>query len=154
MSPADILEQLNSCGSVTASAENGGVLNANVAPDRLKDTVHFVRDTLAMDMLNFITAIDWIASNEIELVYNLLSTRTQDKLVLKVRVPRENGSVATVSDLYRAAEWHERETSELFGIRFDGHPDPRPLLLPEDFKGFPLKKDFTHPNLIRLPEVK
>jgi NADH:ubiquinone oxidoreductase subunit C len=154
MTPADILEQLNSCGSVTASTENGGVLNAIIAPDRLKDTVHFVRDILAMDMLNFVTAIDWIASNELELVYNLLSTRTQDKLVLKVRVPRENGSVATVSDLYRTAEWHERETSELFGIHFDGHPDPRPLLLPEEFKGFPLKKDFTHPNFIRLPEVK
>jgi NADH-quinone oxidoreductase subunit C len=55
--------------------------------------------------------------------------------------------------LYRTAEWHERETAELFGIVFEGHPDPRRLLLPDDLEGFPLRKDFTHPNLRKLPEV-
>ena len=52
-----------------------------------------------------------------------------------------------MSDLFRTAEWHERETAELFGIVFEGHPDPRRLLLPDDLEGFPLRKDFTHPNL-------
>ena len=58
-----------------------------------------------------------------------------------------------MSDLFRTAEWHERETAELFGIVFAGHPDPRRLLLPDDLEGFPLRKDFAHPNLVRLPEV-
>jgi NADH-quinone oxidoreductase subunit C len=71
-----------------------------------------------------------------------------------VRCPRDGARVPTVSDIFRTAEWHERETAELFGIVFTDHPDPRRLLLPDDLDGYPLRKDFTHPNLIRLPEAR
>ena len=74
--------------------------------------------------------------------------------MLRVLLPREGGTVETASDIYRTAEWHERETAEMFGVEFVGHPDPRKLLLPDDLDGYPLRKDFTHPNMIRLPEVE
>ena len=73
--------------------------------------------------------------------------------MVRVLLPRQGARVDTVSDLYRTAEWHEREAAEMFGIVFTGHPDPRKLLLPDDLEGHPLLKDFTHPNMLRLPEV-
>jgi NADH-quinone oxidoreductase subunit C len=119
----------------------------------LRETVAFLRDTLSFDYLVFVTALDWPADRQLELVYRLFSYESRAAVVVRVRLPRDTARIRTVSDLYPAADWHERETAELFGITFEGHPDPRRLLLPDDLEGHPLRKDFTHPNLIRLPEV-
>ena len=120
----------------------------------LRETVVFLRDTLSFDYLVFVTALDWPAESQLELVYRLFSYGSRVAVVVRVRLPREAARIPTISDLYPTADWHERETAELFGIVFEGHPDPRRLLLPDDLEGYPLRKDFTHPNLIRLPEVR
>jgi NADH-quinone oxidoreductase subunit C len=125
----------------------------SVEPAALRETLSYLRDQLGFDFLVFVTALDRPSEAALELVYRLFSYESRCTVVVRVRVPREGGRVPTVSDLYRTAEWHERETAELFGLEFSGHPDPRRLLLPDDLEGYPLRKDFTHPNMIRLPEV-
>jgi NADH-quinone oxidoreductase subunit C len=124
-----------------------------VEPAALRDHLRLLRDELAFDYLVFVTALDRPTEHVLEVVYRLFSHESRVSVVLRTRLPRDGARVATVSDLFRTAEWHERETAELFGIVFEGHPDPRRLLLPDDLEGYPLRKDFTHPNLIRLPEV-
>jgi NADH-quinone oxidoreductase subunit C len=127
---------------------------AVVAPGELRGHLLFLRDTLHFDFLVFVTALDLPDRASQELVYRLFSYATKLSVVIRVLLPREGGRVETVSDIYRTAEWHERETAEMFGIEFIGHPDPRKLLLPDDIDGHPLREDFTHPNMIRLPEVE
>ncbi len=127
--------------------------SATVPPDLLRGHMVFLRDELAFDFLVFMTALDWPAERAVELVYRLFSHESRTSVVVRVRLPRDGARVPTVSDLFRTAEWHEREAAEMFGVEFAGHPDPRRLLLPDDLEGFPLRKDFTHPNMIRLPEV-
>ncbi|HEY3386317.1 MAG TPA: NADH-quinone oxidoreductase subunit C [Saprospiraceae bacterium] len=107
------------------------------------------------DMLSCLTGLDnGVEANTLELAYNLYSIPFNHHLMLKVVVPRENSEVDTVSDIWRTANWHERETSEMFGIKFIGHPDPRRLLLPADWEGNPLRKDYQHQEKYRDITVK
>lgn len=127
--------------------------SVTVQPEALREHLAFLRDELAFDFLVFMTALDRPADGVVELVYRLFSHESRTSVVVRVRLPRDRAQVPTVSDIFRTSEWHERETAEMFGVLFAGHPDPRRLLLPDDLDGYPLRKDFTHPNLIRLPEV-
>lgn len=94
------------------------------------------------DMITFICGVDWPDDNEIEIVAHLYSVRRQHHVNMKIRVAREGGSVPTLSGVWRGADWHERETAELFGVLFEGHPHLVKLLLPEAFEGYPMRKDF------------
>ena len=76
-----------------------------------------------------------------DVVYQLFSVELGERIRLKAAVA-ETGEIATVSSVWRTANWHEREAFDMFGIRFAGHPDPRRILMPEDFDAFPLRKDF------------
>lgn len=82
-------------------------------------------------------------------VYHLYSLSNQKWIILKVFVPEDEPVVPSVTDLYRTADWHERESYEMLGIRYDGHPDLRRLLLPEDWEGYPLRKDYEFPRYYR-----
>lgn len=107
------------------------------------------RPELAFNFLAELTAVDfWPKAPRFELVYILVSTTNRLRVRMKVRLPSDDPHVATVSDVWPAANWLEREVWDLFGIAFDGHPDPRRLLMPEDWEGFPLRKD--HPVQIRM----
>jgi len=66
-------------------------------------------------------------------------------LAVRLRVPRDGGHLPSVADIWPAADWHEREVFDLFGVIFDGHPDPRRILCPDDWVGHPLRKDYEHP---------
>ena len=77
-----------------------------------------------------------------ELNYHLVSMTRRERLRIKVRVEGANPVVETVSNVWPTANWHEREVFDLFGVRFEGHPDLRRILLPEDWEGYPLRKDF------------
>jgi len=123
-----------------------------IEPGALHDTLEVLRDTFLFDYLVFVTALDWPTEGQLELVYRLFSYPHRRAVVVRARVPRAGARVPTVCDLFSTAEWHERETAEMFGVEFAAHPDPRRLLLPDDLEGHPLLKDFTHPNMIRLPE--
>ena len=104
---------------------------------------------LAFTFLAELTAVDfWPKEPRFEVVYVLVSIANRLRLRMKVRMPADDPHVATVSGVWPAANWLEREVWDLFGIAFDGHPDPRRLLMPEDWEGFPLRKDY--PVQIRM----
>ncbi len=136
-----------------AQRPGDSVLHVVLAAESVREHLRFLRDSLQFDQLTFLTAIDRPAESRLEVVYRLFSYAAKAAVMVRVMLPRDGARLDTVSDLYRTAEWHERETAEMFGIEFTNHPDPRKLLLPDDLEGHPLRKDFTHPNLIRLPEV-
>jgi len=104
---------------------------------------------LDFDLLNFLTAVDY--AKEMELVYQFSSCKMKHKLVLKAKVSREEPEAPTVSLVYPTANWHERETYDLFGVVFSGHPDLTRLMMPAEWVGHPLRKDFVHENLVPLP---
>jgi NADH-quinone oxidoreductase subunit C len=116
-----------------------------VSHDALLPVARALRDTpeLAFAFLAEITAVDfWPTEPRFELVYILVSIANRLRLRLKVRLNADAAHVPTVSEVWPAANWLEREVWDLFGIAFDGHPDPRRLLMPEDWDGFPLRKDY------------
>jgi NADH-quinone oxidoreductase subunit C len=79
-------------------------------------------------------------------VYHFYSTPKNQKAVLKVQLDRSNPSVPSLVPLYKAADWHERETYDMYGIRYEDHPDLRRILLPEDWPGHPMLKDYEFPD--------
>jgi NADH-quinone oxidoreductase subunit C len=96
-----------------------------------------------------LTAVDlWPREPRFELVYQLVSLEHRLRLRVKVRLPGTDPHVPTSSGIWASANWLEREVWDLFGVAFDGHPDPRRLLMPEDWEGFPLRKDY--PVQIRM----
>ena len=116
-----------------------------VPADRLVETCRALRDTPALDfkVLTEITAADYLPREpRYEVVYILVSIANRLRLRMKVRLPNDAAHLATVSSIWPAANWLEREVWDLFGIAFDGHPDPRRLLMPEDWEGHPLRKDY------------
>jgi NADH-quinone oxidoreductase subunit C len=87
--------------------------------------------------------VDWIAAGEMEVVYDFFHLTAPLHVVVRTRLPRGNPELPTISKVFPGANWHERETHDFFGIRFLGHPDLSPLLLPEDATYHPLRKDFA-----------
>jgi NADH-quinone oxidoreductase subunit C len=107
------------------------------------------RADLGFTFLAELTAVDfWPREPRFELVYLLVSIEHRLRLRVKVRLHGEDARVPTVSGLWPAANWLEREVWDLFGITFAGHPDPRRLLMPEEWEGYPLRKDY--PVQIRM----
>jgi NADH-quinone oxidoreductase subunit C len=98
---------------------------------------------LAFNLLMELTAVDsWPREPRFEVIYLLVSIDRHARLRLKVRLHGGDAHLATATDTWPAANWLEREVWDLFGIVFDGHPDPRRLLMPEDWEGYPLRKDY------------
>jgi NADH-quinone oxidoreductase subunit C len=93
--------------------------------------------------LDTITGVDWLTAGEVEVVYDYFHPDKSLRAVVRTRVPRDNPEVPTISGIFPGANWHERETHDFFGLRFSGHPDLTPFLLPEDATYHPLRKDFT-----------
>mgnify|MGYP001396355469 CR=1 FL=1 len=99
--------------------------------------------SLHFSLLAELTAADfWPREPRFELIYILVSIEHRLRLRLKVRLPGDEAHIGTVSGVWPAANWLEREVWDLFGIAFDGHPDPRRLLMPDDWEGHPLRKDY------------
>jgi len=106
-------------------------------------------DGLDFDYLFCVTAVDW--KTHFTMVYHLTSTLHRHVLVVKIKLDRERPEVATVSDVWKTAEFHEREAYDLFGVVFTGHPDLRRLFMTDEWKGWPLRKDYEDPvNMIKL----
>ena len=115
-----------------------------VPSDRLVETCRVLRDNDALRYTTIIevTAADYIPRTpRFEVVYHLLSISRRARLRIKVRVA-DGGSVPTVQGVWKGAGWPEREVWDMFGIVFDGHPDLRRLLMPEDWEGHPARKDY------------
>ena len=136
-------------GQVFGSVTHAGQVGVMLKKDMIRDICLFLRDepSIRMDHLADLTAVDYSAypgdtGPRFEVVYNLISTVYRHRIRLKVRVPEESPRVDTVSSIWQTANWHERETYDLMGIIFDGHPDLRRILMPEDWEGHPLRKEY------------
>jgi NADH-quinone oxidoreductase subunit C len=119
---------------------------------RVTAVLETVRDhpELAFDMLSDLTAVDYLGRTpRFEVVYQLYSLRHRHRLRVKVPVPEEDPTVPSATGLWKSALWAERETWDMFGIRFTGHPDLRRILMYPEFEGHPLRKDY--PLLRRQP---
>jgi NADH-quinone oxidoreductase subunit C len=107
------------------------------------------------DMLSCITAIDnGPQAGTMELVYNLYSIPFNHHVGIRTIVNREQAETDTVCDIWRTANWHEREAYDMFGIRFKGHPDLRRILMPADWDGYPLRKDYKQQAYYRDIKVE
>ncbi len=137
-----------------------------VAAPAWHDVASFLRtdDDLRVNLLRCITALDMVEDDELVAVYDLCAVRTPEEpeglwemgcsITVRIKVPRSDPHIPSVADVWRAADWHEREAYDLMGIIFDGHPDsvvspegqhPRRILCPDDWKGHPLRKDYRFP---------
>jgi len=130
-----------------------------LVPDHLYEVCRFLRDDAAMDFdfLNIVSGVDY--GEMLGTVYHLFSMNHNHKIVLKVDLPREKPEVPSVADLWRTADWHEREAYDMFGIVFNNHPDLRRILLADDWEGYPLRKDYVEPEFyngirIKHPDMK
>lgn len=106
-----------------------------------------------LSYLSFVSGIDRPEAGELEVLYHLYSFETKDDLALKVRVPRDQATVPSVTGIWDGANWHEREAYDLLGITFDGHPDLRRIMMTDDWIGHPLRKDYVYEDPAWLTEV-
>ncbi len=151
--PEAIEETHQLCGDETARVARSAWLEA----------VKFLRDEMGMNMFIDLTAVDYLGRESglprFEVVLHLRNNETNQRIRLKARVPESSCSIASLCSLYKGADWFERECHEMYGIKFAGHPDLRPLLLYPEFQGYPLRKDYpiakTQPRIPLLaPEHK
>ncbi|HJR58756.1 MAG TPA: NADH-quinone oxidoreductase subunit C [Vicinamibacterales bacterium] len=147
----DLLAQHLAAGSFEPAPAADGMPTMYVARERLVATMRALRDTpeLRFAFLADIAAVDYHPREpRYEVVYLLASLGTggfgdtAKRLRVKVRVPGGDPSVPTIAELWKAANWAERELWDLFGIRVDGHPDLRRILMPEDWDGHPMRRDY------------
>jgi NADH-quinone oxidoreductase subunit C len=101
---------------------------------------------LKLDWLQCLSGVDYVADEKMCVVFDLWSFDLRHMFAVKVYCPRDNPHMPTVSDLWPAADWQEREVFDMFGIIFDGHPDLRRILCAEDWEGYPLRKDYVFPR--------
>jgi NADH-quinone oxidoreductase subunit C/D len=124
--------------------ERKGFEGYQVKPESLLEVVKVIRDEWGYDYLSSVTGVDNFPDN-LEVVYHLFKTTGGPALTLKTQVPRDNAVVPSLVPLYPGADFQEREAWDLLGIRFEGHPDLRRILLWEGFDGYPLRKDWREP---------
>jgi NADH-quinone oxidoreductase subunit C len=115
----------------------------------LLEVCKFVRftESLCLDHLELLGGVDY--KDRIEVVYVMTSMKHQHRYTLKCRLPRETPRVHTVESIWRVANWHERETYDMLGVVFEGHSDMRRILCPDDWEGYPLRRDYKPPKIYR-----
>ena len=117
-----------------------------VARDQLKNFLNYLQQAQNFDFLVDISCVDYLhyrgAKHRFGLVYLLSNGNTNERLTIRVMLEENHLTVPSVVDLWKGANWMEREVWDMFGIRFDGHPDLRRILLPEEFTAHPLRKDY------------
>jgi NADH-quinone oxidoreductase subunit C len=151
---AEIAERLRAqFGDDVLEAEGRlGDAVVRVKPERYRELVRTLRDDdeLAMDYCDFVSGVDR-GDQGFDVVVQLYSTSRRHRARVKLACEREEPTAPSIHDLYPGANWHERETWELFGIVFQGHPQLVKLLLPEQFEGNPLRKDFELMTRVAKP---
>ncbi|MBI2503400.1 MAG: NADH-quinone oxidoreductase subunit C [Candidatus Latescibacteria bacterium] len=122
-------------------AKRGFHLDLGVEPGQVVEAARLLdEEGFAIDT---ITGVDWIKESQFEIVYDYYHPLRGWRVAMRTRVARDNPEVPTINAVFPGANWHERETHDFFGIRFIGHPNLEPLLLPEDADYHPLRKDFV-----------
>jgi NADH-quinone oxidoreductase subunit C len=143
----DLIEIYRSCDHLYIRMEAEHIVEIS---KYLKNEQHFI---FLCDMIG---TDRYTSDDRFEVLYNMMNLRTQDRIFIKIRVEEENPFVDSVSSVWKSAGWYEREIYDMFGIRFEGHPDLRRIFMPEDFEYFPLRKEFPLlgiPGSIALPDT-
>lgn len=127
-----------------------------VNPAKIFEISKFLNDDkeLKFTSLMCLSGLDYGAEDNLGIVYNLHSMKHKHRIAIRVDLPRDNPKLASVETLWRTADWHEREAYDLYGIHFEGHRDLRRILCPDDWEGYPLRKDYIvqeYYNGIRVP---
>jgi len=129
-----------------------GQVSVIVRKQRIHDIMKYLHDTpeLYFDHLHDLCGVDYLDKKEprFEVVYHLYSIRHRHMIRIKAEVSEDDHSIDSIEDIWKGANWHEREACDMFGILFKGHPDLRRILMPEDWKGHPLRKDYP----LKAPE--
>jgi NADH-quinone oxidoreductase subunit C len=120
-----------------------------VDPAVILDVARFLKSDprLLMDHLELLGGVDF--KDRVEVVYVLNSITLNHRYTLKCRLPRDNPKISTVESVWSVANWHEREAFDMFGIIFEGHSDLRRILCPDDWEGYPLRRDYKFPTRYR-----
>lgn len=137
---------------LTLDTELSGDHSIHIASTVIADVCTFLleTETLAFDSLMCLSGLDLSAKDEeFAVVYHLYSMNHRHKVVLKTPLPKSDPKLPSVSHIWKTADWHEREAYDLYGILFEGHTDLRRLLLPDDWEGYPLRKDYQEPDFYR-----
>ncbi|MCE5199509.1 MAG: NADH-quinone oxidoreductase subunit C [Armatimonadota bacterium] len=132
--------------AVLESTDKFGVLHIKIKPEALApvcEMLHGNSET-AFDYLEDVTAIDW--KDRIEVVYHLTALASNTKIALRVDLDRDKPEVDSITCIWKGANFQEREVYDLMGVVFKGHPDLRRILMPEDWDGYPLRKDYVIPD--------
>ena len=134
--------------AITASLPEDRHPRVHVAAASWRAVAELLRQDpeLSFDYLACLSAVDYVTQNQLAAVYDLYSTRQRHWFAVKVYADRADPHIPTVMDLWPASDWHEREAFDLMGIIFDGHRDLRRILLPDDWEGHPLRKDYVFPR--------
>ena len=142
----ETINALHSAYPSLATSEFRGQMRVVVPRESLVAVMSILRDERGFDLLVDITCVDYLnyrdATDRFGLVYLLAATTTNERLTVRVFVNEPNLSVPTVVPLWEGANWMEREVWDMFGITFEGHPDHRRILLPDEFTAHPLRKDY------------
>lgn len=144
--------------AVLESNEFRDELTVVVPKERIVDICRFLKEDpqLQFDLLADVFGIDmYTPTKRFGVIYNLYSLKNRNRIRLKVFTEEEDLKVPTMTGVYGTANWHERETFDMFGIIFEGHPDLRRVYMPDDFEYFPLRKDFPLmgiPGSLSLPK--
>jgi NADH-quinone oxidoreductase subunit C len=131
--------------TITCTSFARGRATLEVAPASVRDVLGFLRDDdeQPFGFLASLHGCDYLPEEpRLGIHYELLSMARRERLHVKTRVTVEDPHVPTVTDIFPTANFHEREVYDFFGVIFDGHPDPRRILLPEDYEGHPQRRDF------------
>jgi NADH-quinone oxidoreductase subunit C len=112
-----------------------------VEGQRVLEIARFLKDDLGFRLPVLATGVD--LNDSIDVVWHVLNMDTGEMVAVKVKLDRETPQVASLTPIWAGMDWHEREAFDLLGILFDDHPDLRRILLPDDWEGFPLRKDYT-----------
>lgn len=148
METRELVERIeqNFHAAVIGASSEGSFAYVNAQPARLKEILSYCLHDQSMrfDLLDCLFGID--TGDELVVVYQLFSTGLGHRLNIKTSVSRHNAKLPSVTGFWRAATVYELEAAEMFGILFEGHPSPRHLLLPDDWQGHPLRKDYVFPE--------
>jgi NADH-quinone oxidoreductase subunit C len=157
MTSQDIFDTLEKSFSekLQSKTEFRGETTYTISATDLREIAKFCRDKLSFDYLLDITSIDNFGEEpRFEIIYHLYSMPNAASLRLKLKRSEEPGAIETVSDIWPTANWHEREIYDMMGIKFDGHPDLRRILMWDGYPYFPLRKDFPLAGLpSEMPDV-
>lgn len=137
--------------------QSSGDTFIRVLPDANVEVCRYLKDEHHFIYLADVFGTDRFTSQDrFEVIYNLVSLRDQQRIFVKVWLPEENPEIESVTSIWESANWFERQTYDMFGVRFTNHPDMRRIYMPEDFEYFPLRKEFPLlgiPGSIELPST-